>query len=342
MIGSLGGIIFNIFLLPLPWVLGPAFIVAISALFRIKVAIPPNLRNPFIGILGVWLGSSFDQSIFHNANTWMITLILLALYIPLAFSVTFFIIHKFRNVEKPEAFFIASPGGLLEMVLGAEECKADSKQVGITHMIRIFLTVFTIPSLILIFFPGSFQREQIWPTNDVNVLEFLKLLLVVYVGIYIGRLIKLPGPRLFGPLLLSAVINIFEIFELNISITIVIFAQLVSGSYFGSNFNGLSWKIAGKYIGHSITVVISLITCMLPFIAIIYFIGEIAPAALILAFAPGGVNEMGLLAFLLNIEPAFVITHHLFRLSIVLVILGFAEKFLYPKLKLMVKERSKF
>ena len=49
---------------------------------------------------------------------------------------------------------------------------------------------------------------------------------------------------------------------------------------------------------------------------------------------------MGLLAFLLNIEPAFVITHHLFRLSVVVVILGLAQKFLYPKFKLMVKQRK--
>ena len=61
--------------------------------------------------------------------------------------------------------------------------------------------------------------------------------------------------------------------------------------------------------------------------------------SIFLAFAPGGVNEMGLLAFLLNIEPAFVITHHLFRLSVVVVILGLAQKFLYPKFKLMVKQR---
>ena len=124
------------------------------------------------------------------------------------------------------------------------------------------------------------------------------------------------------------------------SITVVIFAQLVSGSFFGSNFNGLSWKIAGKYIGHSFSVVMTLIISLLPFILIVKFISEITPAAIFLAFAPGGVNEMGLLAFLLNIEPAFVITHHLFRLSVVVVILGLAQKFLYPKFKLMVKQRK--
>ena len=79
---------------------------------------------------------------------------------------------------------------------------------------------------------------------------------------------------------------------------------------------------------------------MLPFILIVKLISEITPAQFFLAFAPGGVNEMGLLAFLLNIEPAFVITHHLFRLSVVVVNFRICTKFLYPKFKLMVKQRK--
>jgi len=46
---------------------------------------------------------------------------------------------------------------------------------------------------------------------------------------------------------------------------------------------------------------------------------------------------MGLVAATLGIKPAFVITHHLFRLFIVVLILGFAQKFIYPKLKVIIK-----
>ena len=161
----------------------------------------------------------------------------------------------------------------------------------------------------MISFPGSFERKALWPVMDIDLLNLIILFIIVYLGVFLGRIIKLPGPRLFGPLLLSAIISIFELYKIEMSITVVIFAQLVSGSFFGSNFNGLSWKIAGKYIGHSISVVITLIISMLPFILIVKLISDITPAAIFLAFAPGGVNEMGLLAFLLNIEPAFVITH---------------------------------
>ena len=61
------------------------------------------------------------------------------------------------------------------------------------------------------------------------------------------------------------------------------------------------------------------------------------PEAVILAYSPGGINEMGLVAATLGIKPAFVITHHLFRLFIVILILGFAQKFIYPKLKILIQ-----
>ncbi len=327
-------------LLPLPWVLGPAFIVAIAALLKTKVKIPTDFRNPFIGIIGVWLGTSFNQSLLENIDIWVLSLALLIVYVPFAYLITFFFLVKFRKIKVPEAFFIASPGGLLEMVLGAESCGADAKQVGIIHMIRIFLTVFTVPFLILSLFPGSFEREPSWPNLEIQFIDCLILLIIVPMGLKIGKILKIPGPRLFGPLILSSLLSIFEIYELNVPILIFIIAQLIVGSFFGSNFNGLSWIIAKKYIIHAASIVVCLLISIIPFLFIINFIGDIKPEAMILAFAPGGVNEMGLVSSVLDIEPAFVITHHLLRLTMVIVILSIAQKYIYPKIKRLVKEKS--
>ena len=52
-IGILGGTIFNLLLFPLPWVLGPAFFIAVFALLGTEVNIPQKLRNPFIGVIGI-------------------------------------------------------------------------------------------------------------------------------------------------------------------------------------------------------------------------------------------------------------------------------------------------
>ena len=337
LIGALGGTIFNVLLFPLPWVLGPAFFVAVFALMGVEVNIPQNLRNPFIGIIGIWLGKSFSSSFFLDFNDWFFSITLLFLYVPFSYLITYLFLNKIRNLGKAESFFMASPGGLLEMVLGAEECGANSKQVGLVHMMRIFLTVFTIPTLILIIFPGSFEREPLWPSLSGSILDCFIIILIIPSGLFFGKIFRIPGRRLFGPLIISAVLHMTETINLNAPVIIFIFAQLMTGSFFGSNMNGLTWRIARQYVGHAITIVISLGICMIPFILIITSIISARPEAIILAYSPGGINEMGLVAATLGIKPAFVITHHLVRLFIVVLLLGFAQKFIYPKLKILLQ-----
>ena len=225
----------------------------------------------------------------------------------------------------------------LEMVLGAEECGANSKQVGLVHMMRIFLTVFTVPTLILIIFPGSFEREPLWPTLYGSIIDCFIILLIIPVGLFMGKILRIPGRRLFGPLIISAALHMTEVINLDAPVIIFVFAQLIMGSFFGSNMNGLTWSITKLYIGHAVGIVISLGLCMIPFLLIIISIIKARPEAIILAYSPGGINEMGLVAATLGIKPAFVITHHLFRLFIVVLILGFAQKFIYPKLKIIIK-----
>jgi uncharacterized protein len=332
-IGILGGIVFNFFLLPLPWMLGAAFSVAIFALSGINVNIKRSFRAPFIGITGVWLGSYFQSSILNDLNVWLISLLFLIVYVPFAHFISYYILIKFRKINKPEAFFIGSPGGLLEMTLGAEECKADAKKVSLIHITRIFLTVMLIPNLILLFFPGSFEREPIWPNFEGNFLHVIAFFIIIPVGHYFGKKFNFPGYQLFGPLIISAILHMIGFFQLNANITFLIISQLIIVSFFGCNMNGTTWKVAGSYLIDALFVVFSLTLSFVPFIFVIKLLTSIKIEAMVLAFSPGGVNEMGLLASFINIEPAYVLTHHLLRLCTVLFLLIFAKKYLYPKFK---------
>jgi uncharacterized membrane protein AbrB (regulator of aidB expression) len=42
--------------------------------------------------------------------------------------------------------------------------------------------------------------------------------------------------------------------------------------------------------------------------------------ALLLAFSPGGIAEMGIIAVALGIDPLFVATHHVARIGLVVII----------------------
>ena len=50
-------------------------------------------------------------------------------------------------------------------------------------------------------------------------------------------------------------------------------------------------------------------------------------AALVLAFAPGGLAEMSLIALALGVDPAFVSSHHVVRIFLVVVLAPLARIF---------------
>ena len=108
------------------------------------------------------------------------------------------------------------------MVLGAEECGANSNKVGLIHIIRIFITVFTITTLILFVFPGSFERQPMWPNFYGSIVDCFIILILIPSGIFFGTIIKLPGKRLFAPLILSTVLHMTEIIDLDALIIIFI------------------------------------------------------------------------------------------------------------------------
>ena len=76
------------------------------------------------------------------------------------------------------------------MALGAEECGANSKKVGLIHIIRIFITVFTIPALILLVFPESFERQPMWPSFYGSIVDCFIILILIPSGIFFGTIIK--------------------------------------------------------------------------------------------------------------------------------------------------------
>jgi uncharacterized membrane protein AbrB (regulator of aidB expression) len=53
---------------------------------------------------------------------------------------------------------------------------------------------------------------------------------------------------------------------------------------------------------------------------IVHVLTDLPFASLILAFSPGGLAEMSLIALALDIDPAFVATHHVVRIFLVVVL----------------------
>ena len=133
-LGTLGGVIFYLLGLPLPWMLGALFFAMSASIAGLPVAGPMRLRPAIIAVIGVLLGARFTPEVLGQARETLVTLAILMAYLA---GVGALVVPWYRLVGRLDwttAFFAGMPGGLSEMVeLGeARGARARSDRTDMT------------------------------------------------------------------------------------------------------------------------------------------------------------------------------------------------------------------
>ena len=140
------------------------------------------------------------------------------------------------------------------------------------------------------------------------------LLVAAVVGAYLGNLLRLPAPTLIGPLVLSGLVHAFGLIALSPPSWMIGGTQWIIGTTLGTQFAGMEVKRLWLAMRLAVVAIIgSLVLALGIAWGLAPAVGEPMPA-LILAFAPGGVSEMALVAISLQMSAIFVTLHHLVRI----------------------------
>src|SRR5690606_33315931 len=98
---------------------------------------------------------------------------------------------------------------------------------------------------------------------------------------------------------------------------IVAIAQLVVGAAIGSRFGGIHPKRLLTLFGHALLLTALLLALDIGFAFALSALTALPVADLVLAYAPGGLSEMSLVALALGADAAFVSTHHIVRIILI-------------------------
>ncbi len=320
-LGALGGVLFKNLHMPLAWMLGSMVFTTIASLAGAPLLASDKLRTLVIPILGVMLGSAFSPSIISKVHLWLPSLAIMVIYVTIVAGSVGFFLHRFIKIDIATSYFSATPGGLATMVILGVKKGGNEQTIALTHSVRILLTVLIIPLWL-----QFFEEDSISPVINFTILsEFsLKdgfiLTLCGVVGFYIGKLINLPSYQLLGPMIVSTLIHLFGISGANPPTEIINIAQVIIGSGIGARFAGISILHVSKVLISAIATTIYIISLAALISWGLAIITGLPFQALWIAFAPGGLAEMSLLSLSMGIDPAFVSTHHLLRVSFMIVL----------------------
>ena len=319
-IGAGGGAVFHALGLPLPWMLGAMAAATIAALGGAPLAVPRVFRNVMVAVLGVLLGSQFAPDTFAHAGQWSIGIAGVIGSVMAMMVLGALILRKLGGYDRVTAFFAATPGGLSEMTLVGEDMGGDPRRISLSHGVRVLTAVFLIAFYFRVF--EGYQPTGL-PAGGGDTAGWGDILILVgcaVAGYPAARLVRLPAAQLVGPLALSAALSLSGIISASPPPELVAAAQVVLGSAIGARFAGSAIRGLGRPVLLAAVVGVLMVLLAAGFA---YGLGALTGtpgAMLFLAFAPGGLAEMSIIALSFDAEAAFVSTHHILRIVILVIV----------------------
>ena len=310
-IGAGGGGLCWLAGIPAPWLAGSMVAAIVAVLAGVKVAVPDWLRVTSFILLGIQTGTSVNLDTVERAAHWPLSIALLGLTVV---AVTWACTSYYTRVRKWDgatALFASLPGALSLVVLLASETRADMRRVTIAQSIRLFFLIAVLPALITLMSPAAAVGQTV-----VQVGSLWQLVLLVAAataaGLGLERL-RVPAGLILGPTLAGAALELSGLVQGVAPMILLVPANVILGVMVAARFGGFSlgqlWQALGEgFSGFAVALVVAAAGAGIASAA-----AGLPFALTLLAFAPGGLDAMTLMAFALNLDPAYVGSHQIAR-----------------------------
>ena len=306
-----GGYLFTLLGIPASWLAGS--MVAMLGLLAggARVDVPPLLRETVFILLGIQIGAAVTWDTVSEMAKWPVSLLLLALTVTtiVVSGISFF--RRLHGWDNATAFFAAVPGALSLVLAVATRSSADMAQVTVVQAIRLGFLIAVLPLLITAMGPAAGAHLVVLHEGQP-----LDTLLAIASGVAGGALfhwLNIPTGWMLGAALPNAVLHLAGVTEGTLPNALLIPAYVVLGTIIGDRFQDTSgdkilaalWAGFGGFL---LSLAISAVGALAASAA-----ADVPLADALVAFAPGGLEAMVVLAFALGLDPAYVGGHQIAR-----------------------------
>lgn len=322
-LGLAGGWLAQLAGLPLPMLTGSLIAVGGAALAGLRPLghlpqMPQSLRMVFVPAIGVSIGAAFTPQILAEARQWWPSLVALALFIPAVHWIGYRALTATGRTDRVTAYFGTVPGGLIESVQMGEEMGADLRMLTMLQFMRLILTIILVP----LFFTwmtghavGSAGGAVIGGTGLPLAARDMAILVAAGIlGAVLGKAARLPAGIISGPILLSGLVHLAGWTQTAPPGWLIGLTQVAIGTTLGVRFAGMP---PGQFVTAARLSSLHVALTIAAAAAVAFLLGPPVgepPAAVFLAFAPGGLAEMSLIALSLDMSVVYVTVHHVARI----------------------------
>lgn len=314
-VAGAGALLWRFGKLPLPWLVGSLYAIALARIAGLPLLAPPWARQGGQWIIGSNMGLYFTSAV----------LVELVSHAPLIVGMAFFsmamgvagamLIVRWRVADRPTAFFSSMPGGASEMANLSDLWNASVDQVAAAHATRVMLVVLIVP-LALTLFGRHGDSNALLHSRSVQWQYFPLMVAASLGGVGLFKLLRLPNSWVLGTLLAVAALSILGFPLSGLPDWLTAGGQMLIGISLGCRFGPGFLRKAPAFIACvvAVSLVFLAVTASLAFLLAAPM--GLAFPGLVLSFAPGGIAEMSITASHLNLGVPLVVASHVVRTAI--------------------------
>jgi hypothetical protein len=313
-----GGLALGLLGVPAGWLSGSILAVAIASLAGRPMTIPMLPMRILMVLIGISLGAVVTPATLTGMATYPLSIaVLIAAMVCISISGAAYL-RVVHGWDKLTAYLAAAPGGLSQVLGLAVELDADLRAIAIVQTVRVTIIAVGLPAgLVLLGFGGHAGRGIGGAFNPAQLGELAILVAASAVAAVVAFFIRFPGGLLFGAMLTSAALHGSGIIHVAMPWWVTNAVMVAFGAVTGSRFSGTPLRLVADFLGAAFGSFAIAVAITAVFAAGLVGILALPLGEVMIAYAPGAVDAMMLLALALNLDPVYVGAHHLVRIFFV-------------------------
>ena len=317
-LATAGGLGLGLTGVPGGYLSGAILAVSAAALAGRPMLVPVPLMRTIFVLLGISLGSVMTPEMLHGMAKYPLSIAVLLVgmsCIGLACAAYLRIVHGWDRVS---AYLASAPGGMSQVLAIAAEVGGDLRAIAIVQSMRVVIIAVGLPSgLALIGLASHVSRPAGSPMTWASLDEFGILAAAAIVGAVVFHRLRFPGGLLFGAMFASGALHGTDLVHFVLPWWATNTAAIALGAVIGARFAHMPLRLFVNFIGAAFGSFAVAVTIAALFATMVIRLMMLPVPEVMMAFAPGSVDAMMLLALSLHLDPVYVGAHHVMRIFFV-------------------------
>ena len=322
-----GGVAVYLLNMPAGWIAGGLLVVAVASLAGLNTAVPARLHAPVFLVLGIYAGTGVTQETLNQMQIWPASFAVLGISVAGVVAGSYWWLHVRHGWHRNDALLASMPGALSMVIAAAEGLKADLRKVAIAQTLRILVLVESIP--LLAFFIGYPAGTSALAERRVaGPLDLAIFLAAGAAAALVLQRLRLPGAWVLGGMASTAALLLTGAVEARLpaflAVPVIIALAAITGSRFRPDDLALLPRLAVAALG-AFAIAIAVSAAGAVTVTLLFGVDIIQT---LLAFAPGALEALTILALQMNIDPAYVVAHHVVRFGALVIAIPILARWL--------------